>query len=243
MKLMGKLNLFVGLHEYPPYRGGIGNVVYNIVKRLEEKGIQCTVCSPFGPDITLGSAQMIEKLGVLGLLYFWHEVAEHLNKKENEYDMVWLHNPLIFETAPLENALITMHTTYYGFLKSGIKPSIYYWITSKIESNCLRKMKQCYMTGVSPVVCRELEDIGMSKDNIKFIPNGVDCARFRPSQEKSSLREKFKLPKDDILILSLGRLSDQKQPLKLIQLLSLIEKENNDVTLAMAGEECELSKS
>lgn len=222
---MRNLNLLVCVPEYPPHNSsGIANVAYNIVERLKSMGIQCTVCSPKGPNIAIGSANMIYYFGILGLLFYWYRVAEYLNKNGKEYDVVWLHNPLILKTFPLQEILITMHTTYYGYRKHKVKPLIYYKMVSKIESHCLRKFERYDMTGVSPVVCKELEDMGMNKDNITYIPNGVDCKRFRPSQKKSSLREKFKLPKEDKIILSLGRLSDQKQPLKLIQILSLIEK-------------------
>ncbi|MGI6079023.1 MAG: hypothetical protein ACOYCB_12880, partial [Fastidiosipilaceae bacterium] len=55
--------LLVCATEYHPYGSGIANVVYNVVEHLKEQGVECTVCSPTGPDIKLGSLKLIEKTG------------------------------------------------------------------------------------------------------------------------------------------------------------------------------------
>lgn len=50
------------------------------------------------------------------------------------------------------------------------------------------------------------------------------------------LRKKFGIPEDSLVILSLGRLTEVKQPFKLIEVFSVIEKEKKDVSLVIAGE-------
>ena len=52
------------------------------------------------------------------------------------------------------------------------------------------------------------------------------------------LRKKFNLPQDNIIVLSLGRLTEQKEPYRLIKVFSQVEKENKDkeeVTVVIAG--------
>ena len=49
------------------------------------------------------------------------------------------------------------------------------------------------------------------------------------------LRRKFGIPEDGSIILSLGRLTEAKQPLRLIEVFSAIEKEMKGVTLIIAG--------
>ena len=85
------MKVLVCTSEYYPYGSGIANVAYNVVEQLKKMGIDCTVCSPTGPDIKLGSSKLIEKLGIVGLLYYWYKVANHF--KNNDYDVAWLHNP------------------------------------------------------------------------------------------------------------------------------------------------------
>ena len=89
--------------------------------------------------------------------------------------------------------------------------------------------------GVGTNVCEELEEIGINRQKITHVPNGVNTERFRPSDNKKMLRKKFRLPKDDLIILSFGRLTEVKQPQKLIEVFSGIERELKHVTIVIAG--------
>ncbi|MDP3012641.1 MAG: hypothetical protein Q8M92_00270, partial [Candidatus Subteraquimicrobiales bacterium] len=63
------MKLLICASEYPlDYSAGVGNVAYNVVEQLKKKGIDCIVCSPNG-DIKLGNSRMIERFGIIGLLY------------------------------------------------------------------------------------------------------------------------------------------------------------------------------
>jgi glycosyltransferase involved in cell wall biosynthesis len=228
------MKLLVCSSEYPPdYSSGIGNVAYNVVKQLKKMGVNCTVCSPNG-DINLGSSKLIGISGILGLLYYWHQVSKYFKKKD--FAIAWLHNPLLLKNNPFKNSLVTMNSTYYGDMIQRLNPKIYYKIASKIERYCLNKIDEnARFTGVGTNVCEELEEIGISRQRIRYIPNGVNTERFKPFNNKKSLRKKFGIPEEDLIILSLGRLTDQKQPQKLIEVFSVIEKKIKDATLVIAG--------
>jgi glycosyltransferase involved in cell wall biosynthesis len=235
------MKLLICTSEYPPdYSAGIGNVAYNGVEQLKKMGVECTVCST-NADIKLGSSRMIEKYAVLGLLYYWHRVSKYFKKRAGDYDLAWLHNPLFFKSNPFEKSLVTMHVTYYKRAEDAQNPysliiRLYYKIASKIEMHSLSKMNEkTRFTAVSQQVCKELEEIGITKEKITYIPNGVNTKQFKPSNNKKSLRKKFGIPEDDLIILSLGRLTKAKQPQKLIEVFSVIEKEIKNVTLVIAG--------
>lgn len=197
-------------------------------------GVDCTVCSPTGPDIKLGSSKLIEKSGIIGLLYYWYRVSKYF--KENDFDVTWLHNPLFLSNNPFQRSLVTIHSTYYGKMIQEVNPKIYYKFASKIERYCLNKTNEkVKFTAVSLQTCKELEEIGINKERMTPVPNGVNINLFRQSNNKQILRKKFNIPKDDLIILSLGRLTEAKQPLKLIEVFSMIEKEMKDVTLVIAG--------
>lgn len=232
---MKKLNLLVCTTEYPPNdSSGIGNVAYNVVEQLKKMNIDCTVCSPTGSDINLGSSRLIKKFGIVGLLYYWYPVYKHF--KKNDFDVVWLHNPLFLNNNPFQRSLITVHTTHYGKMIQRLNPKIYYKIASKIERHCLNKIdEKVRFTAVSLQTCKELEEIDINKERITYVPNGVNTNLFKPTNNKAALRKKFNIPKDDFIILSLGRLTEAKQPLKLIEVFSMIEKEIKDITLVIGG--------
>jgi len=228
------MKILVCTSEYYPYGSGIANVVYNVVNQFKKMEVNCTVCSPTGPDIKVGSSKMIQEFGILGLLNYWFQVFRYF--KENNFDVMWFHNPLFLRSNHFRKSLITIHTTYYSFMTQGIKPEIYYKIASKIEKYCLNKIdRKIRFTAVGLNVCEELEEIGIDRQRITYIPNGVDIERFKPSKNKKTLRKKFRIPEDDLIILSLGRLTDPKQPQKLIEAFSMIERNIKNVTLVIAG--------
>ncbi|KAF5414288.1 MAG: Glycosyltransferase Gtf1 [Candidatus Methanophagaceae archaeon] len=230
------MKILVCASEYYPYGSGIANVAYNVVEQLKNMGVDCTVCSPTGPDIKLGSSKLIEKTGIVGLLYYWYQVANYF--KDSEYDIAWLHNPLFIQKVPFKSILVTMNATAYGQVIHKIYPlhlHIYKKNASKIERYCLNKLINARFTGVGNNICEEIEEIGIDKQKIVYIPNGVDTDRFKPSYNKKMVRKKFGFLEDDLIILSFGRLAHQKQPQKLIDVFSVIEKEMKDVTLIIAG--------
>jgi glycosyltransferase involved in cell wall biosynthesis len=231
------MKLLVCTTEYFPHGAGIANVVYNIVEELEDMGVRCTVCSPTGPDIKLGDRALIQKTGLGGLLDYWHQVSRHF--KGNDYDATWLQNPFIVTDNPFRRCLVTMHSTYYGSSTHGVGNlpfHLYKSFVARVERYCLTRMPpDTLFTGVGQPVCDELKKIGIPGDRITFIPNGVNIRQFRPWSGKKMLREKFGIPGDDAVLLSVGRLTYQKRPLTLIEVFSHIEKELEDVTLCIAG--------
>jgi len=233
------MKLLVCASEYFPQGSGIANVAYNVVEQLKKQGVQCTICSPTGPDIKLGSQKLIEKTGIIGLIYYWHCVAKYF-KSNDDFDVLWFHNPFFVKRNPFQNSLITMHSTYYGesIHNVGITPflRIYKKIVSAIERFCLIHInKNTRFTGVGQPVCEELETIGIAKEQIVYVPNGVDTNKFQPSKNKKIVRKKFGIPEEDIVLLSVGRLTPAKQPHIMLDVFSALEKKVDKVTLCIAG--------
>ena len=129
------MKLLICASEYFPHGSGIANVAYNIIEQLKKQGVECTVCSPTGPDITLGNKKLIEYFGFVGLVYYWYRVSYFF--RENDYDVVWLQNPYFFRHNPFPHCLITMHSTYYGLSLHHVGNTwflrIYYNIVSALE--------------------------------------------------------------------------------------------------------------
>lgn len=230
---MNNLKILVCTSEYPPNcSSGIGNVAYNVVEQLKKQGVQCVVCSPNG-DVKVGNSKMIDKFGIIGLLYYWHSVSKYF--KDNDFDVAWLHNPLFLRKNPFQKSVVTIHSTYYGKMIRGVRPKIYNNISSKIERYCLNRMPNARFTGVGTNICDELEEIGIDEKRMTYIPNGVNTNKFKPASNKSILRKRLGISDDSLIILSVGRLTYIKQPQQLLEVFSMIEKKIGNMTLVFAG--------
>lgn len=244
------MKILICVPEYPPYTSGVGNVAYNIIRQFKDLGHDCVICSPMGPNIKICNGNLIQRIFhnrslyyLYGILYFWNKVQNYINNNYNKYDIIWLHNisPITFRINKIKDkkTIMTFHSTYSGFntkLTHSILLSFYYKIMNRLEySNLNRLNDSAIITGVSTQTCKELGGTGPNKDQIIYIPNGVDTEIFKPSNNKKKIRETFGISKDDIIILSLGRLTEAKQPQKLIDIFSLIETNIKNITLVIAG--------
>lgn len=230
------MKVLVCASEYYPHGSGIANVAYNVVEKLKKKGIECVVCSPTGPDIKIGN---IGKYGRLSLIYFWYKVNNYFKDINNDYDIVWLHNPLFITNNPFKKCLVTIHSMPHGKVSKRLYPwhlHFYYLIASKIDAYCLNKLENVTFTVVDPTISKELIDTGINEKDIVNIPNGVNSNLFKPNNNKKYLREKLKLPDEDIIILSFGRLTEHKQPLELIEIFAIINNYMNNITLVVCGD-------
>jgi 1,2-diacylglycerol 3-alpha-glucosyltransferase len=237
------MKLLVCTYEYFPHGSGIANVVYNIVRELEKQGVDCTVCSPTGPDIKLGSRRLIEKTGILGMMDYWLKVS---GLDMSKYDAVWLNQPIAPRKISHKNLVVTVHTTYRYYDRAGYYPKPYYKVSAVIERYCMNKFdKKTKFVCINESIFEELREIGIKKETIRIIPNGVYTKRFNIEKNWNYLRDSFGFPKDKKIILSLGRLTEQKQPDELMKLFHLIEKSSEDFFFVVGGkgELLEITKS
>ena len=235
------MKLLVCASEYYPCGAGIANVAYYVVRQLQNMGVDCTVCSPTGPDIKLGSSSLITKYGRLGLLYYWYQVSKYFKRRADDDGVTWLHNPLFLTRSPFKKSLMTMHVTSYGQTVHRIYPwrlHLYYKISAGLEKRSFAQANcdGVRFTAVSRQGLQDLKQMGIDSSKITYIPNGVDIERFRPRQNKKELRKRLNIPEERIILLSLGRLTEAKQPDKLIKIYSLIEKSLKNVVLVIAGD-------
>lgn len=238
---MSENKLLVCTTEYYPHGSGIANVAHNIVKQLRTMGIDCKICSPTGPDICLGNRQLILKFGRLGLLYYWFKVSNHF-KNNREYDMIWLHQPLFLFNNPFPKCLITMHITAFGHynatkrLNYPLHLRIYYLFASILEKYCMRKLGTVpKITTDSPEVSQELFDMIGNDVKSTYIPNGVDTSKFKPRNDRQAIRNKFNIQHDEIVFLSIGRLSRQKKLFRMVDNFNLVQKSIENCSLIIGG--------
>jgi glycosyltransferase involved in cell wall biosynthesis len=230
------MKILICASEYYPYGSGIANVAYNVVEQLKKMGVDCTVCSPTGPDVKLKS---LKGYGRLGLLHYWYKVSEYFKNRADDYDVAWLHYPLFLGKNPFERCLITIHSTAYG-IKYPLHTYLYSYnkFSSIIEKYCLSKIAdEIPFTAVSrQIAYNDLEAMGIGHKKVTYIPNGVNTGIYKPSTDKEQLRYKFDIPMDSIVFLSVGRIVYPKMPFRMVDLFDKIQETSWRYMLIIAGE-------
>lgn len=77
----------------------------------------------------------------------------------------------------------------------------------------------------------------IAEHRLARLPNGVDCAHFAPPvpERRAALRKKFGLPANGLVLGSLGRTSEQKDPLTMYRAFARAAKLRPDLTLFHVG--------
>lgn len=234
------MKVLICISEYYPYGSGIANVAYNVVEELKKMDIECTICSPTGPDIVILSQKYKNKFGGIGLVYFWYKVSKYFQRQESKFDRVWLHQPLfLIKKCPFKKAIITVHTTYTGKDTKRIKYSplkkIYYRIMTEIEKSSYSRIPlSCKYTYIHSNILEELKRIGVKSPSV-CISNGVDASKFIHKTYTSSIRNKLNIPSNHKLFLSVGRLISIKRPFLMLDIFKLIQNVYKDSSLLIVG--------
>jgi glycosyltransferase involved in cell wall biosynthesis len=89
----------------------------------------------------------------------------------------------------------------------------------------------------SEELCELTASLGVSRDRIHFIPNGVDSNRFRPDAETSYWRRRLRLTDSQRLILCPRRLERKNGVSYFVRAaISLLQGGVRDITFAVAGD-------
>jgi len=226
------MKLLVCTTEYYPHGSGIANVAYNVVEQLEKKGVECTVCSPTGPDIRI---EPISGRGRLTLVHYWYKVSQYFQDRQDQYDIAWLHYPLMLKSNPFKTSYVTIHSTAYGIrYPFYLKP--YQILSRALEKYCLNKLDLSIpFSSVSEQSILDLRANGIDRNHIVKIINGVNTGLFSTNYEKDEIRAKYGLPLKSTVFLSVGRLTYHKMPFRMIDLFKRIQKYSKDYLLVIVG--------
>lgn len=86
----------------------------------------------------------------------------------------------------------------------------------------------------SKATLKELtEKAHIRSDKIIIIPNGIDTNRFKPPtpDEGQHIRICYEIPENTFVLLSVGRLHRQKNPLVIVQTMAILKKEYPELSL------------
>ena len=137
-----------------------------------------------------------------------------------------MHNPNVFLAT--DN-----HADLNISAKNKLWKNIYYNIIWKNYIKKYDKYIDIYF-GVTPSRCLFLnEELGVSTSKIRLLPIGVDTDSSNIKISKEELFKKYKINKDNLIIVHGGKITPEKQIDRLIEAFSLVS--NNDINLILFG--------
>jgi glycosyltransferase involved in cell wall biosynthesis len=225
--------------EFPPESGGIGYYVYNLSKKLVERGHRVTI-------ITRGTFTRSVKYFVEGIdvfrvsffpLYPFHLSIHGIflnnlfKNLEPSFDLVHVHSPL----PPLVKTCLPIMTTVHTSMRTDSKyhevfdfyslleklQSMY--ISPPIESKLFRISNK--ITAVSCSVVEELKDYGLD-EKITVLGNGVNEKLFAPINKDKNGRK---------YVLYTGILRARKGLFDLVECAKLVSEITSDVEFIICG--------
>jgi len=141
-------------------------------------------------------------------------------------DVIHTHSYVLRYVAPVAGRGTIVHTLHN---LAGRDPD---WISGAIDRIWLGRRVQA--VAVSKAVARSYEQKYGVKP-VATIPNGIDTTRFLRPAARLNWRRKEGFSESDILIVSLARLEEQKDPRTLIQAFAAVAARNSRCRLLLAG--------
>lgn len=220
---------------YPPYaRGGGGAVTQAIAKGLAKKGHKITVISGYYPKKALSEKPHKNFDGEIEII--WIPLMKTMKARYPQlrgslppnfsslaflkaidydgYNVIHLqgfgHLLIDYVNLVAKNPrkILTIHAFPKYVERNGkaafplkLLYKIYHWTLGK---HTLRSVKA--ITTVSKFTAEECVKRGITKEKIKVIKNGIDLKKYKPTKY-DELEEKFHLRKEDLLILSISRVT------------------------------------
>lgn len=235
---------------------GIQNAVYNLLNKSTE-----TDCPDEFTHVTLPihktpdkinrveflSERMLDRLDRFRPLYlfyaiylFWLLSYHHMKQHRDSYEILWIHSPrlLIFHPRSLdEKTVVTIHGNLMK-RRAEQHDSIehyYYRLLGFIQEIGIKRKSNLTYTVVQDDIAADLQTMGVPSTNIHRIGNGVDTDTFRPDTGPGDIETQSN--DSEITLLFVGRFTELKRPLKIIELFNEIDADFADpIELIMVGE-------
>ncbi len=238
---MKQMDICMVVGNFPPNCGGIGYYVYNLSKKLVERGHSVTVITRG----TWNKAYIHEKIDGISIykirfipIYPLH-VRLHgvfLNRQfksiEPKFDIVHLHSPLIPNIRTTLPTVLTEH----GTVKGGIDNSelidmhsmgLKFFSREFIRLDIQTIKNSDNITVVSNSCAKELQEIYKINNNLVVVNNGVDTNHFIPKKRHDMKK---------LYILYTGRLDSRKGLVDLIECAKYVCQEHYDIKFILTGE-------
>lgn len=256
-----KMKICMVSSEYPPKWGGVGVVAYYLSNWMAKRGHEVHVLTREQKIGYLNTHENIHvhpvkwlKAPMIFTLSFGKNAVKWMESSGIDFDILHIHsNMALLPEKYYERIKIpvvsTMHGTWKGerstiSLKdispsiSGINDlSIVYLgpLMDRFEDHALR-----YSNGVITISyseCRDLKKRGIENkfDRRIHLQNGIDVNEFNPENFDPELKKRYKIPKENQMVVSVGRWAARKGIRELLKVFKEMKDERNDITFILIG--------
>jgi|HubBroStandDraft_1064217.scaffolds.fasta_scaffold21022_4 glycosyltransferase involved in cell wall biosynthesis len=241
------MRIIVVTDQYTPMVGGVPAVTRGLAVGLAQRGHSVTVLAPSAGVRSTAATDGQTRVRYLGSLPWpWYpgmRVARLPVRAIHRYisaaapDVVHIHSPVVLGVLASWRAgrmgvpvIYTNHfmpANFAGTAGDGsplLKACFYSWVVG-FANRC------GYVTAPSETALGLLQERGLQTPS-KVVSNGVDLRAFRPGPADATLRQRYGLPGDRPVILSVGRMSPEK---RLDVLLDAAQRLTQPARVVMVG--------
>ena len=157
-----------------------------------------------------------------------------INSRKNNYQIHHMHT-----VNPRYRMRFTRHhvnVAYVHFIPSTLDgslkmPKLIFKIFKKYVISTYRKADEIVV--VNPSFIPPLEELGIKRENITYIPNFVDHEKFYKisEEERNALRDKYNIPHDKFVVMGCGQVQTRKGVIDYVE----TAKRNPDKVFVWAG--------
>lgn len=240
------------ISQFYPYLGGAEICVHNVCESLVKAGHQAVViCATPPPDKKPGvnykvihlhpkTCGLLRKIPFAGKFYLEYELSRLQKKHKFDLWQVTMGYPLgvyavdFFRKHNIPCILRCCGEDIQKFPDIGYG----YRLDGKIDVLALAKYPLFDgFVALTPSVKEEYLKLEIPEEKIRIIPNGVNLAKFAEAKKmsKSEIREKFGIPVNKILILTVGRYHPKKGFDLIPEIAKILKNKNVDFTWAIVG--------
>jgi len=233
--------------RFNPSLGGGVDVVYNISKQLALRGHDVTVATTdylFDADY----ARTIEDLGV-EVIPFRHlfnyclyipspDLKAWCKAHISDFDIVHLNGTRSYQNSVVMNhavkggipIVLQAHGSIMRIVeRKGIK-----WLYDQLWGSKLLTNASAFIA-LSHSEAEAHQRMGVAKEKIHVLPNGVDLEKFKDLPKKGEFREKYSIKADEKVVLYLGRLHKSKGIDLLVEAFADLALQMENVKLVLVG--------
>ena len=228
-----------------PIGGAQDNTLYT-VELLDKEKYDISLCCNLDGEL-VERAKKVEAIKLFDIPFLGREVSPYrdiraflsLYKlfKEEDFTIIHTHSSkaglLARLAAVLNKTPIVIHTIHgfaFNDFMNGLKKNFFIYL-----EKLLAKWTDVLIT-VSNLNKKKIIDLNIAHENkIKNIYSGIDLSLFT-NKRNDEFRKELNLENDHLLLGSVGRLSNQKDPITMIEAFGIISKPFPNAHLALVGD-------